>query len=181
MYENNTGYPSVTQIIKPYIDTQWFTAENSERGTDVHKACESHLKGIFIMPLQPDHQPYFDSFRRWADKAIDTVISTEERLVDADMGYCGKYDAILKIKGDDVGSLWDWKTSQAKQSWWRIQSSAYQSLINNKYSPEIERGGSIRLKNDGSGCLVDTWTDLRQEFNIFIGLLNAHKFFNGSK
>lgn len=177
MYINDTGYPSVTQIISPYIDTEWFKPEHSERGIAVHNACEAYLKGVFIMPLKPEHQLYFDSFCKWADKAIDTVISTEERIVDPDRGYCGKYDAILKIKGDDQNSLWDWKTSQSKQSWWRLQASAYKNLINNTCSKEIKRGGSIRLKNDGSGCLVDTWYDLKLEFNIFIGLLNAHNFF----
>lgn len=178
MYSNPTPYPSVTQILKPYIDTEWFTPEHAKRGTTVHAACEAHLSGLFMMPLPPEYQPYFDSFRKWVDQVVDRVVLSEERLVDSARGYCGKPDAILVIKGDDTNSLWDWKTSQAYQPWWLLQGSAYRSLAKVN-GIETSRGGSVRLKKDGSGCLIDMWPDNpSKDMNIFTGLLNAHNFFN---
>ena len=87
MYVNDTGLPSVTTIINPYIDTQWFKKEHTDRGSAVHDACEAHLKSLWIMPLPSDYQPYFDSFRRWIDLVLDRVVMVEERLIDKARGY----------------------------------------------------------------------------------------------
>lgn len=176
-YENNTGYPSVTEILKPYIDDEWFLPEHAERGTAVHAACEAHIKGLYVIPLRIDWQPYFDSFRRWFDAVVDRVVLSEERLVDHRRGYCGKPDAALVLKGDNETSLWDWKTSQAHQTWWPLQGAGYRNLLQEN-GIQVSRGGSVRLKKDGSGCLIDMWPDNpTKHFNIFTGLLNAHNYF----
>ena len=175
-YVNETGYPSVTELIGPYIDKTWFTPEHSARGEAVHAACEAHINGLFVMPLRADYQPYFDSFRRWADKAIDDVILTEERLVDESLGFCGKPDAVLRIKGDDCLALADWKTSQAYQRWWSVQAAGYEHLIRIEKGIEMGRAISVRLKADGSGCLIDEHEP--GGWNIFLGLLNSYNFFN---
>ena len=91
-------------------------------------------------------------------------------------------DSILIMKGDAEPSLWDWKTSQAYQSWWRLQGAAYRNLAKVDRDIVTPRGGSVRLKKDGSGCLVDEWPqDYRKDFNTFLGLVNAHNFFNPKK
>ncbi len=181
-YSNNTGLPSVTTILNPYIDTQWFTEEHTKRGSAVHAVCESHLKGLYVIPLREDYQPYFDSFRRWVDLVVDSVVLIEERLIDKVRGYCGQPDAIFIFRGDSAPSLWDWKTSQSYQSWWALQGAAYRRLAETDRNIKTIRGGSVRLKKDGSGCLADPWPDdPTRHFNIFTGLLNAHRFFSGGK
>jgi len=181
-YENKTGYPSVTDIIGPYIDKTWFTEEHTIRGSAVHNAIEAFLKGLFVIPLKEDYQPYFDSFRRWFDIAVDDVVMAEERLVDEDLGYCGQMDAILKLKGGDFdGTLADWKTSQSYQPWWRIQGESYRRLAEKEKLIVTDRSISVRLKKDGTGCLINENKYPAQSWNVFQGLLNAHKFFNGGK
>jgi len=178
MYENKTGLPSVSDILKPYIDPSWWTEESRLRGDAVHSACSAYLQGLFIPPLAPEHQPYFDSARLWIDKAVDRVILTEERLVDPQRGYCGKPDLIAVLKGDECTALVDFKTGQATAPAWRLQVQAYRKLAITKHIMTV-RGMSVRLKADGSGALVTEYPkDYSRDFNIFTGLLNAFYFFN---
>lgn len=176
-YRNDTGLPSVTQILSPYIDSTWFTQESRDRGEAVHAACAAHLMGTFCPPLDPEHQPYFDSARRWIDMAVDLVVLTEERLVDPALRYCGKPDLIAYLKGDKQPTLIDFKTSQAAHPVWPLQITAYRKLAQVK-GIGTARGISLRLKADGSGCLPKEYKSMDRYWNVFIGLLNAHHFFN---
>lgn len=113
---------------------------------------------------------------------IDTVILVETRLYDADLGFNGKPDLITILKGDKLPSLLDLKTGQAQQNWWVLQDSAYRHLAKKDKGIICYRGLSIRPKKDGSGCLIDEHPrDYKRAFNIFLGLLNAHRFFNNEK
>jgi hypothetical protein len=175
-YRNDTGYPSVTQILKPFINTDWFTQEHADRGTIVHDYCHQYLAGEWFMPaLPPEYQGYFDSFRRWADQAIDDVILAETRLIDPVYGFCGQPDFIGRIYGDPAPVLLDWKTSQAYQRWFALQGAAYRLLAKTDKKIETTRAGSVRLKADGSGALVDWETP--GALNVFLGILNAHHYF----
>ena len=179
MYSNPTGLPSVTEIIEPYIDSQWFTDESRDRGNAVHSAAAAHLQGVFVPTLDPTHQPYFESFKRWSG-VIDEVVFVEERLVDERLGFCGKPDLIVRIKGDDGYSLPDLKTGQSKMKAWIIQSAAYRQLAKKAKGIDTIRGFPVRLKPDGSGALPvgDYARDYTRDFNIFIGLINSWRFFN---
>jgi len=177
-YKNKTGLPSVTQIISPYVDKRYFKPEHAERGTRVHAACSAYLSGAWVAPLAPGHQPYFDSFRRWADKYVDGVLLVEKRLTSTH-GFCGQPDAVLTLKGSDSVVLVDWKTSQAYYRTFGLQLAAYRQLIvdNEPFVPE--RCLTVRTKKDGSGCLINELTGVNHKYAVFLGLLNAHRYFNG--
>lgn len=172
-YQNLTGFPSVTTILKRWIDSDWFTPEAAARGSAVHAACAAYVQGLYVVPLAPDHQPYFDSFRRWADMALDQVLIVEERLTDEQMGYCGQLDLCCTLKGSPDPALIDLKTSQAAQKWWKMQSSAYQHLVAVSREIVCPRRLSLRLKNDGTGCLADEhsgpadWIAFRSALNVY--------------
>lgn len=182
-YENKTRLPSVTQIINPYINTDYFTEEHSERGTSVHSACIAFILGLFVPPLPPEYKPYFESFKRWSDR-IDIILLAEERLIDPVLKFTGKPDLICTMKIEHGFNsetvLIDLKTSQAEAKWWAIQNAAYRHLAAKRSEPiPTQRGMSLRLKNDGSGCLVNEYPrDYRGHFNVFLGLLNAFNYFN---
>lgn len=147
----------------------------------MHAACEAHLRGLYILPLNAAYQPYFDSFRRWADTTIDSVLLLEKRLSCTEiMHYCGQPDAIITLRGQSGAVLADWKTAQAYQKWWRVQGAAYRALAE-IHGYETKRGLSVRIKNDGTGCLINEWSDYQNDFNIFVSLYNSYQFFNGEK
>lgn len=177
-YENNTGYPSVTEILSPFIDKEWFTEESRKRGSAVHSACSAHLSGAYVPPLDPDHQPYFDSFRRWADTAIDSVVLTEERLSDPVLGYCGQPDMVAILNGDKQSSIIDLKTSQSFYDWFPVQLAGYDHLILESKEIVVARKLSAILKKDGSGCRVKEYSG-PTHWNVFRSALNCFKYFGG--
>ena len=176
MYENLSGLPSVTQILRPWVDADWFLPEHAERGTAVHAACSAHINGAYVPPLRTDHQLYFDSFCKWAEVSIDTVVLSETRLLDKDIGFCGKPDAVITLKGSDKLVLAEWKTSQAHQKSWGPQTSAYAHLCARSEQIIISRRISVRLKSDGSGCLVTDYSG-PTDWNLFLSALNCFRFF----
>jgi len=127
-YENKTGFPSVSDIIRPYINTQYFTEECQIRGTAVHACCASYLQGLYFPKLKDEYQEYIDGFKKWADENVIDVISVEIRLTDEMLGYCGKLDAVLKLKGHEKPCIVDWKTGKALQKSWILSIAAYAAL-----------------------------------------------------
>ena len=178
-YSNMTGLPSVTDIIRPYINSDWFTEESSKRGSAVHASCAAYLLKLYAPPLQDEYRGYFESFKRWADAVIEDVILVEKRLIDEKLAFCGKPDMVVKLKGDKGFSLPDIKTGQATLRAWQIQSAAYRHLARVN-GIETSRGFPIRLKEDGSGILpiIDYSKNIQKDFNVFQGLLNSYKFFH---
>jgi hypothetical protein len=175
-YSNLTGYPSVTQILDPWIDPTYWTEEARDRGTAVHAAAEAYLKGLFVVPLPVDWQPYFDSLRRWVDEMVTEVVIVEERMVDKTLGFCGKLDLLAVLKGDTIPSQVDWKTSQTPFPWWSLQSAAYRHLIFEDKEIRTERGMTVMPNPDGSGCRVKEYNS-HADFAVFQSCLAAYRFF----
>jgi hypothetical protein len=178
-YVNDTPYPSVTQIIRPYINTEWFTEESAARGSAVHAACSAYVQGLFVPPLPAEWKGYFESFKKWSGNT-DKVLLAEERLIDPALRFCGKPDLIITHKSTSGNILVDLKTGAADAKWYALQNAAYRHLATKKEKPiPTHRGITLRLKSDGTGCLATEYkADFRREFNVFLGLINAHYFFN---
>ena len=171
-------YPSVTTILKPYIDTQWFKEEHQIRGTIVHAASLSYLQGLWHPPLKPEYQGYFDSWKRWADNMIVKVVMVETRLYDHDWKLKGKPDLAAILKGDTMASLTDLKTSQAEQKSWKLQIAAYRHLLRKDKGISTHRGMALRLRADGKIGLINEYDrNYKKDLNLFLGALNLYRYF----
>lgn len=182
-YENKTGFPSVSDIIRPYIDTQYFTKESKVRGTAIHACCASHLNGLYVPKLKLEYQGYIDSFKTWADENVDEVIKTETRLIDEDLGYCGQLDMVLRLKDREKPCVVDIKTGKSLQRSWKLQLSAYTHLeaVSDPQSDlNIDAYDciSLRVLSQGKGCRGVKYLDSMNDFEIFKGMLKAYRFFN---
>ena len=176
-YENLTGLPSVSDVLAPYIDKQWFTDESRTRGDIVHSAVASYLLGLFSPPVAPEYQGYVTSMKRWIDEMVVEVVLVEKRLVDERLKYCGKPDLIAALKGRDFNTLIDFKTGQQELKSFRIQNAAYRNLAKVNGIP-VQNGMTVRLKPDGSGALITEYpANHQKEMNIFQGLLNSYYYF----
>ena len=178
-YENNTGLPSVSDIIRPHVDAQWFTDESRIRGNAIHACCAGYLKGLYFPKLMENYQEYIDSFKEWADENIEDVILVEERLIDKDLGYCGQLDAVLKLKDHEKPCIVDWKTGKALQKSWILSISAYAALEAHRQQVGIDVYDciSVRLRCDQKPPLVHVYSDNRKNFDIFRGMLKTYQFF----
>lgn len=177
-YVNDTGLPSVTTILDPLINSEWFTPECAERGSAVHDACYAHILGGYVIPLRPGWQGYFDSFRVWCDAVEPKVEQAEVRLVSVNDGFCGQPDFIGTANLKDGRGLIDWKTSMGLEKWFRLQGAAYRYLagLNGKTT---KWGGNLRLKSDGGMPLFNYWPDdLWADHALFVGALNLYRFIN---
>ena len=176
-YVNATPFPSVTQVLRPWIDTQWFTPESRDRGSAVHNELAEYLNGrpAFLCDLLPEWRGYFDSGRRWIDAHVIEVLLAETRLSDPQWRFCGQPDLICKTKLHS-SILLDWKTG-AKARWHRLQIAGYRHLARPIWP--TDRGLTIRLHPDGSMPSVDEHAaNIEQDLNRLLSAVNLWWYFN---
>jgi RecB family exonuclease len=129
------------------------------------------------MGIDQEHQGYVDSFRRWFDMVVDTVILTEERLMDMDFSYHGQIDLLVRSKEGTV-DLVDLKTPAAAQKSWKVQLAGYRHLLAISEYPTPDRAGSLRLDKDGRVPRMEWYQNNAQDLCIFTSALNCYRFFN---
>jgi hypothetical protein len=184
MYSNPTPYPSVTTVLSPYTDFNAvpppLLAAAADRGSRCHASIADHLMDDFPV-IDADVRPYFASFLAWSDRMIESVVLVETRLTDETFGFTGQIDFVGRLHGDSCLTLLDWKTGQQESKTWRIQIAAYRHLAT-LAGLDIGRGMSVRLRRDGSAAIATEYPRMcAGDFGIFIGLLNAYKFFREGK
>lgn len=176
--------PRVSDIVKPWTETAWYTDADREKGNRVHRACAGIAKGLWI-PRLALYQEYIDSFRNWFEEMVEEVVLVEgggQPLVSHEFGFKGTPDFIGKLKGDIGLTIVDWKTTQSAsvlmQKLWRLRiSGGYRILAEaNGYKP-IGRAFALILDADGGpahataeGTLIDT--------AYFLNALNLNRFFS---
>ena len=147
-YINKTGLPSVTNILKPWIDTRWFTKESCDRGSYAHDRVEFHLKREFMVDYEEQWEVYFKSFQKFEPR-IKKVVLVEERLADEDLGYCGQPDLVF-IDEDGVLTLCDWKTAQGIMKYWPLQLGGYSMLLKSQKDIHVGKNIIVRLRNEAA-------------------------------
>ena len=178
-YTNNTGLPSPTTILSPFINADYFTEESRIRGTRVHAACANHLLGKFVI-IEKKYRGYLDSFKRWCDEEQPEALIVEKRLISTNYGYCGMPDFFGRIKNRPACGVADLKTSVALGKAWPLQVAAYERLCFETEPDMVQEtiwSCSLRLKSDGSYPLVEYYNDFELRFNIFLGALNLYRHF----
>jgi len=178
--------PSSTTVLNPYTDFSRIHPEvlrhAAERGSKIHSAIASHLLGLWVMPLDDEAQPRFDSFRRWADLMVDRVLIVEKELSCDCFGYHGHPDAALILKGEKGATVADWKSPIIESKTWKGQISSYWHLVDKHGDlPEgikVTRCCAIMLHPEGKTAKMVDYTDTyHQYFAAFLGALTAYKHF----
>jgi len=153
-YQNNTGLPSVTEVLQPWINSEWFTAEACARGSAVHQALADYLNGkpAFLCALPAEWRGYFDSGRRWIDQHVtEALVVDGERFVDERWRFCGQMDLICKYRDNGSVAGWltlpDWKTGPPAV-WHPLQIAGYRHLAKVNGHPTT-RGMTVHLDAGG--------------------------------
>lgn len=172
--------PSVTEVLSPWADFSMIPPAvlqaAAERGTAVHNACFAYAAALPVVGLRPDVALYVESFQRWYDHVVDTVLLCEERIVDNRFGYHGEPDLLIQARHQEI-ILTDIKTPVTKIKPWRIQLAAYKNLCEQHLGVKIDRVGSLRLSPEGKTPKMDYYDYQDKDYSIFVSCLNAYRFF----
>ena len=151
----------------------------TERGRKVHAIIAAMLQDLWIPKIDPECAGYIASFQTWKEQFVEEVIFVEHELISSHYGFMGHIDFYGKLR--KLGyALLDWKTPITTYKAWRLQMAAYHYLLGEatgKTSPVI---ASLQLDpNGGIPKMTRYETNGLYDFNIFLGLLNAHNYFKG--
>ena len=177
-YSNESGLPSVTQILSCFVNQSFFTDECRERGSAVHSAIKSYLLGVWSPPINPEWQGYVDSGKLWIDTNVKDIILAEKRLCDRVHGYTGQLDLAASLKNRRVGvGVIDWKTSISAAVTWKGQIAGYDRLCNANGTKTGDWGCSVRLRKNGQIALADFMSrqELDVELQYFLNASTAYR------
>jgi len=177
-YSNTTGFPSVSDVLEPFVDKKWFKEIHRKRGSAVHAAISSNLKGLFAPSLPVAWQPYYDSWLPFREHVVE-ILMIEERLVDPNLEYCGQADLVAQMDNtyNNAIALCDWKTSQAMYKSFPVQIGGYCNLVQKAgIIPDI--GICCRLRKEPGKKMLTTIYDqstMAYYINSFIAARRCYK------
>lgn len=134
-----SSLPHVTEILRDarLVDTTWFTEEARDRGTALHRTVHYYHEGdLDEGSVAPIVRPRFSSYLRFLEE-VKPEIEACEVAVESALGYCGRADLILAIKG--VRSVLDIKGPTADNLWHGVQLAAYQHAAAARGNPVVGR------------------------------------------
>lgn len=206
-------YPSVTEVLRPWEDWSIIPPHVLEvaalRGSEVHSWIRTKLTAHFapyelLGPMKDILVPYCESWKQWADLALDKVLVVEAGIYCNCFHYYGHLDCVAMLKGDAAWTLLDWKTPILSKRSWISQLSAYKHLVEGHLcicghekskhgfqdkpgcldcdcreyvSPRIARTGVVKLKKDGKPATMEEYTgETLNAFNAFKSSLMAGRF-----
>jgi hypothetical protein len=179
MYVNETGLPSVTDVLSCWVDRRWFTEESCIRGDQAHERISSHLTFEFIMDFDEKYEVYFKSFQQFEPR-IKEVVLVEERLADYDLGYCGQPDLVF-LDVDDMLALADWKTGKAVTKYWPIQLGGYSMLLKSQKNISVRKNIIVRLRDDEAKKPLINVYCVEECERLFTNQLELFKLMGGKK
>jgi len=172
------NYPRVTEIISPWSGLDKIPEATlqyaADRGTRVHSYCTRYAIGDFVVSVDADCRPYFDSFRRWFDSQVESVLLAEERFIHPLLNYTGQIDLYVILKSAE-SALVDIKTPVTSYPIWAMQLSAYRSLLA-AHNHFPERIGSLQLSPEGKTPRMKWYQDSAMDLNAFMSALNVHNY-----
>lgn len=119
----------------------------------------------------------FDSYRKWFEMAIDTVVETEQLVVNKKFGYAGTFDLLAVLKGDVVSSVIDLKTSKDFWPTMALQLAAYREALLEE-GKKVDRRLVVRIdKLETEKLQVKEYTEHARDFNAFLAALNLFRYF----
>ena len=178
-YSNLTNLDSVTRVLSPYVDSQWFKTEDAYRGSYVHNALKNHLLGIWMPSHSEEYKGFIDSGILWITENVDKILMVENgdttRLIDPTHKYSGQPDLIATLKINPLPGIIDWKTSIAFSVVWFGQCAGYWNLARLNGFPDAAWACAVRLRKDGKIALANFIQNLNIELQYFLNANAAYR------
>lgn len=141
------------------------------RGTEVHRACDDHNRGVIMIDLSPEAEPYFQGYLNWLEAVSPKIIHSELFLTSKKYKYSGTADLICDIDGQ----LWliDIKTTSMHKKEHGIQLKAYQQAYYEMYGVRAKMAVLRLTDKTQKGW---QWKVYAEPLTPFLGLLNYFKW-----
>jgi len=208
-------YPSVTTVLSIIrspalelwrgelgnVEADRIRDEAAEIGIQLHRACylfnKLQVPNATVDELPPNSmffawpsvqvEQMFAAYRRWFDTCVEAVVATEVQVFNRQYGYAGTVDLLAILKGDEVPSVIDLKTTSGFWPDQPLQLAAYrEAWIQN----ELQRGALVMSKNacrrlvvridkvEHDSVVVKEHTEHQRDFNGFLAALSLFRYFN---
>ena len=170
----------VTSVLKPFSFMALSQIPNGvleaagERGSAVHKICAAYARQEWI-PYNHEFEGYVDSYKKWFDKTVGSVIYVEHTMSDLLLGVIGTLDLYCILK-DGRYCLTDLKTSAVVLKTYGPQVAAYHHLLKAPSELDIMCGVLLLRKNGRQAKFVEI-QNVAQCFAVFLSALNCAKWF----
>jgi hypothetical protein len=156
-------------------------ANAADRGTRVHKFCEIHALGLFLSEVDQDCKPYVEAFQRWFDEMVTELVVAEQRINHPEYQISGKYDLLVKLKGDELPTIIDIKTPLTTSNTWALQTAAYKILTVDCLGTIVGRRAVLMLPRDNAEARFLEYTDHERDERLFLQALSLYRFFQTKK
>lgn len=180
-------YDRITEVLSPFSGVEFIPEhilnKASERGTEVHKIVEAHLKGWPVSIMPEEYKGYIDSFYQFWEssnhlfKHSDLVL--EKRLYCEKLMITGQIDVITTV--GERTYLIDWKTSSNFHKTWYLQGAAYKHLCTLNGYPDVDDCLFVKLKKDGGKPTLYKTYDHKECLEIFHKCLELYRYFDMKK
>ena len=154
--EGDIVLPSVTQLLKAagFIDTRWYKASGTNRGSAVHEATEAlDLGEVELRDFSGQEIfPYLEAYEQFKADTGVVYAGIEVPVMHPSYQFAGTLDRDGKI-GDEA-FLIDIKTGTGKNFWHGLQLAAYESCLGKRHKR------ILFLKPNGKYSLVDRHKDI---------------------
>lgn len=176
------GYTRVTEVLNAYSGLQDIDpvvlAKAADRGTRVHNFCELYARNLLIEEPDDDCIVYVNAFKEWFDRSVEHVEMLEERISSPKYRLTGKFDLLIRFKGDDALSIVDIKTPQTKGATWALQTAAYRILMREELGINANRRGCLMLPNTGASAKFVEYKQHEQDEDLYLSALRLYRYFH---
>ena len=179
MKKQRFKYPSVTEILDPYVDLSMVKKAVLEyakvRGKIVHGVCAGVAKFGIAINTPEKYQGYVQSFQIF-HQDLESVEMIEERIFNDAIRLCGQPDLVAKRFNERLERVWEIKTPISVYPTWKGQISAYKWLYEQKTGRLTDTPGHIRLRENGGDPIVTLLTpeEYEEELRMFFSILTAY-------
>lgn len=169
MERNFKNYTRVSDVLYPFSGLQDLDPEvvnnAAERGTAVHKICESIIAGLGEFGVEDHLAGYVESFKKWWTPCEYIM---ERRFWDSDQLITGQCDLIID------GTLIDLKTSYRPGKTWPVQGNAYAYMARHYGDIPVKKIQFIHLQKTGKPPKIyeypidpDLWLSVLRTYKHF--------------
>lgn len=146
-------YARVTEVLGQFNDFSGIPKDVLENkcaiGTQVHEAINSDITGDFPF-VDEQSVGYFDSFLQWKKIMAPEFVETETRYFDDGLRLTGCIDCLIRIPGEVLPLLVDFKTSAQEGKTWSMQAHLYRYLLKENGKSVAARFLFIKLDKYGA-------------------------------